>query len=130
MTDSNNNPASADFSPLGQMEIEKAGDIFAGCELIRQRASNAGLIIAQWSNDVQWALASVPVLDPGGWHGVGADNPQKRARRVARHAFRAAEALRVAAESASKLPPAYLKAFEDVINQRRKPRSFDPKAGL
>jgi hypothetical protein len=121
---------SADFAPLGEMEIGSAGDIFAGCDLIRARASNAGLIIMQWANDVEYALASVPVLDAGGWHGIGADNPQKRARRVARHAYRSAESLKAAAESAAKLPPAYLKAFNDVIQQRRGRRTFDPKAGL
>lgn len=120
----------ADFAPLGDMEIENAGAIFAQCEFIRTRASNAGLIVVQWAMDVELALASVPVMDPGGWHGVGADNPQKRARRVARHAFRAGEALRTTAESAAKLPPAYLKAFNDVISTRRKRPTFDPKAGL
>ena len=121
---------SADFAPLGEMEIAAAGDIFAGCELIRDRASNSGLIIMQWANDVEFALASVAVLDAGGWHGIGADNPQKRARRVARHAYRAAESLRAAAESAAKLPPAYLKAYNDVIQSRRTRRTFDPKAGI
>jgi hypothetical protein len=120
----------ADFGPLGEMEIENAGAIFAGCEFIRLRASNAGLIVAQWAMDVELALASVPILDPGGWHGIGADNPQKRARRVARHAFRSAEALRTTAESVAKVPPAYLQAFNDVISTRRKRPTFDPKAGL
>lgn len=120
----------ADFAALGDMEIATAGDIFAGCEFIRTRGSNAGLIVVQWAMDVEMALASVPVLDPGGWHGVNADNPQKRARRVARHATRAAEALRTAAESAAKLPPAYLTAYSDVIQTRRRRATFDPKAGL
>ncbi len=121
----------ADFAPLGDMEIENAGDMFKHCEFIRSRASNAGLIIAQWAQDVEWALSSVPVLDAGGWHGIGADNPQKRARRVARHANRAAEAMRTVMESVSKLPPAYLRAYEDNIKRRRGSRpSFDPRAGL
>jgi hypothetical protein len=120
----------ADFSDLGNMEIEKASDIFEGCEFIRTRASNSGLIIAQWAHDVQWALSTVPVIDPGGWHGIGADDSAKRSRRVARHAFRASEALRAAAESAAKLPPAYLKAYSDVINSRKKKPTFDPRAGL
>jgi hypothetical protein len=120
----------ADFTPLGEMEITCAGDIFRGCELIRMVGSNAGLIVAQWANDVEYALASTPVLTPGGWHGIGADNPQRRARRVSRHAYRAAEALRATAESAAKLPPVYLKAYSDVINHRRRRRTFDPTAGL
>jgi hypothetical protein len=121
---------SADFGPLGNMEITKAGDIFAQCEFIRVRASNSGLIIMQWASDVQYALASVPVLDPGGWHGIGADDSAKRARRVARHAYRSAESLKAAAQSAAKLPPAYLKAYNDIINNRRKRPTFDPQAGL
>lgn len=121
----------ADFAPLGEMEITSAGDIFAQCEFIRTHASAAGLIVAQWAMDVQWALSTVPVLDPGGWHGVAQDNPVKRARRVARHAFRAAEALNTTAKSAAKLPPAYLKAYSDVIQQRKnKKPTFDPRAGL
>jgi hypothetical protein len=120
----------ADFAPMGNMEIENAGDIFAGCEFIRLRASNAGLIIMQWANDVEWALSSVPVIQAGGWNGVGADNPQKRARRVARHVFRSAEALKAAAESASKLPPAYLKAYQDVIQRRSGRKTFNPREGL
>jgi hypothetical protein len=120
----------ADFSLLGEMEITNAGDIFEQCEFIRTRAANSGLIIAQWANDVEWALASVPMLDLGGWHGIGQDNPQKRARRVSRHGYRAAEAMRVVAESASKLPPAYVKAFQDVIQRRSKKPTFDPKAGF
>lgn len=120
----------ADFAQLGEMEIEKAGDIFAQCEFVRTRASNAGLIVVQWAQDVQWALSTVPVIDAGGWHGVGADDPMKRARRVARHAFRAGEALRATAESAAKLPPAYLTAYSDVIQRRKKKPTFDPRAGL
>lgn len=120
----------ANFGPLGEMEIETAGDIFKQCEFIRRQASSAGLIVVQWAQDVQMALASVPVMDPGGWHGVGEDNPMKRARRVARHAFRAGEALRATGESAAKLPPAYLKAYEDVIQARKKRPTFDPRAGL
>ena len=120
----------ADFTPMGNMEIENAGDIFAGCEFIRATASNSGLIVMQWAQDVEWALASVPVMEPGGWHGVGAEDSQKRARRVARHAYRTAEALKAAAESASKLPPAYLKAYADVIQRRNGRPKFDPRAGL
>ncbi len=119
----------ADFAPLGEMEILAAGDIFEHCEFLRRTAGNSGLIIAQWASDVEYALASVPVLAPGGFHGIGADNPQKRARRVARHAYRAADAMRVVAESAAKVPPAYLSAFQDVI-QQRKGRSFDPRGGI
>lgn len=120
----------ANFAPLGDMEITNAGDIFKQCEFIRTTASNAGLIVVQWAMDVQLALQSVPVLDAGGWHGINSDNPQKRARRVARHAFRSGEALRTAAEAAAKVPPAYLKAYSDVIQTRRKRPTFDPKAGL
>jgi hypothetical protein len=112
------------------MEIENAGDIFKGCEFIRTRASNAGLIIAQFMFDVEYALQSVPVLDPGGWHGVGEDNPKKRSRRVARHGHRSAEAMRAVALSAAKLPPAYLKAYADVIQVRKDRKTFDPRAGL
>lgn len=119
----------ANFAPLGDMEIEKAGDIFVQCEFIRTRASTSGLIVLQWAQDVQMALSTVPVLDPGGWHGINEDNPMKRARRVARHAFRAAEALRATAQSAAKLPPVYLKTYADII-QARKKTSFDPRAGL
>lgn len=114
-----------DFSPLGEMEIENAGDIFKGCELIREVGSNSGLIIAQWANDVEWALAGVPLLEQG-W----GDNPAKRARRVARHAHRAAESLRAATRSAAKLPEVYLQTYADVIQQRKPRRKFDPKAGL
>lgn len=120
----------ANFAPLGDMEIENAGDVFRQCEFIRTTASNAGLIVVQWAMDVQMALESVPVLEPGGWHGVGSDDPRKRARRVARHAFRSGEGLRTVAEAAAKLPPAYLQAYSDVIQTRRKRRTFDPKAGL
>ena len=120
----------ADFGPLGEMEIENAGDIFKHCEFIRVRASNAGLIIMQWANDVEAALQSVPVLDAGGWHGINADNPRKRARRVARHGYRSAELMRSAAESAAKLPQAYLRAYQDVIQTRRARPAFDPRAGL
>lgn len=119
-----------DFAPIGEMEIENAGDIFQACELIRRVGSNSGLIVVQWAHDVEFALSGIQVLDPGGHRGFGADNPQKRARRVARHAYRAGEALRTAAESAAKLPPAYLKAYSDVIQQRRGRRTFDPRAGL
>lgn len=112
------------------MEIKSAGDVFAQCEFIRSRASNAGLIVVQWAQDVQWALSTIPVVDPGGWHGVGADDSMKRARRVARHGQRAAEALRATAESAAKLPPAYLKAYADVIQARKNKTTFDPRAGL
>jgi hypothetical protein len=120
----------ADFVPLGKMEIASAGDIFAQCEFVRVCASNAGLIVAQWAMDVQWALSTVPVIDAGGWHGIGADDPMKRARRVARHAFRSAEALKATATSAAKLPPAYLKAYSDVIQHQKKKPTFDPRAGL
>jgi hypothetical protein len=122
----------ADFAPLGDMEIDGAGSLFQQCEFVRDRASNAGLIIVQWASDVEWALSSVPVMEPGGWHGVGSDNPQKRARRVARHAFRASEAMKTVAESVAKLPPAYLSTYQDVIQRRKnktRPR-FDPEAGL
>lgn len=120
----------ADFTPLGEMEINNAGDIFAGCEFIRTRASNAGLIIAQFMFDVEYALQTIQVLDPGGWHGVAQDNPKKRARRVARHGHRSAEAMRTVAMSSAKLPPAYLKAYADVIQRRRNGKTFDPRAGL
>jgi hypothetical protein len=119
-----------DFAPLGDIEIEGAGDIFQACELIRVISSTAGLIVLQLAQDVQLALQSIPVVDAGGWGGIGADNPQKRARRVARHMQRSAEALRTAAESAAKLPPAYLRTYNDVITTRRNRKSFDPKAGL
>ncbi len=122
--------ADADFAPLGNMDINSAGDMFEQCEFIRTRASNSGLIVLQWAQDVQMSLSTVPVLDPGGWHGIGQDSPMKRARRVAQHAFRAAEALKAAAESAAKLPPAYLRAYEDVIQGRKKRTTFDPRAGL
>lgn len=120
----------ADFAELGEMEIESAGDVFAQCDFVRSRASTSGLIVLQWATDVQMALSTVPVLDAGGWHGIGEDNPMKRARRVARHAFRCAEALRATAESAAKLPPAYMKAYADIIQARKKRASFDPRAGL
>ncbi len=120
----------ANFAPLGDMEIEKAGDIFVQCEFIRVRALNSGLIVAQWAMDVEYTLRTVPVLDPGGWHGIAEDNPMRRARRVARHAHRAAEALNATAKSAAKLPPAYLKAYSDVIQQRKNKKTFDPRAGL
>lgn len=121
---------SADFARLGEMEITCAGDIFAQCEFIRERASNAGLILLTWAMDVEYALASVPVLEAGGWHGIGADNPAKRAHRVAQHAHRGAESMRTVAESVAKFPPAYRKGFNDVIQQRRGRRTFDPRAGL
>ena len=124
-----NSSGSANFAPLGEVEIEGAGDIFAACAMIRTRASNSGLIILQFAHDVEAALASVPVMTPGGWNGIGSDNPQKRARRVARHLYLSAEAMRTVAESSAKFPPAYLKAFSDVI-QRRRRSTFDPKAGL
>jgi hypothetical protein len=117
----------ADFAPLGEMEIERASDIFRGCEFIRTTASTAGLIIAQYMIDVEHALQSVPVVDPGGWRGIGEDNPLKRARRVARHGHRAAEAMRAVGLSAAKLPPAYLKAYADVINARKDRKTFDPR---
>jgi hypothetical protein len=127
---SDTDSGSADFAPLGEMEITCAGDLFAQCEFLRRRASNAGLIVVQWAADVEWAFASVPVMDPGGWHGIGADTGAKRARRVARHAYRAAESLKTVAESAAKLPPAYLKAYADIIQRRKDRTAFDPRAGL
>ena len=119
-----------DFGWLGDAEIENAGDIFKQSEFIRNVASNVGLIIVQWASDVEFALASVPVINPGGRMGIGVDNPQKRARRVARHAHRAGEAMRSVGVSAAKLPPAYLKAYQDVITARRGRKGFDPRAGL
>src|SRR4051812_35230961 len=101
------------------MEIVGAGDIFAQCEFIRVRAGNAGLIIAQWANDVEWALRSIPVVDAGGLRGLGEDNPAKRARRVARHGARASELMRGVALSAAKLPPAYLRTYQDIIQTRK-----------
>lgn len=118
----------ADFAQLGEMEITNAGDIFEGCEFIRTRASNAGLIIAQFMFDVEYALQSVPVIESG--NGAFGDNPRKRARRVSRHGHRAAEAMRTVAVASAKLPPAYLKAYSDVIQQRRGRKAFDPQAGL
>lgn len=120
----------ADFAPLGEMELTGTGELFKQCEFIRDRAANAGLIVVQWANDVEWALTTIPVLTPGGWHGIGADNPQRRARRVAAHAYRAAEALRAAGMSAAKLPPAYLATYQDIIQHRRQRPKFDPRAGL
>lgn len=119
-----------DFAPLGEMEITSAGDLFEQCEFIRVRASNAGLLIAQWANDVEWALRSVPVVDGSGYHGMGQDNPTKRARRVARHGMRAADLMRGVALSAAKLPPAYLKTYQDIIQVKKGRKAFDPKAGL
>lgn len=121
----------ADFADLGDMEIENAGDIFRACEFIRSTASNSGLIIMQWASDVDFALQSIPIMgDRGGVLGIGQDNPQKRARRVARHAFRSAEAMRTVAESAAKLPPAYLKTYQDIIQRRKRKNTFDPRKGL
>ena len=115
-----------DFAPMGEMEISSAGDIFEGCEFIRATASSSGLIVMQWAQDVEWALSTVMLPDQN-W----ADNPARRARRVTRHAYRAAEALQTTAKSAAKLPQAYLKAYADVIKTRKSSRPrFDPKAGL
>jgi hypothetical protein len=117
-----------DFTPLGNLEITSAKDIFEGCEIIRSVGSNAGLIVAQFAFDVEFALRGIQVIDPG--RGLIQDNPAKRARRVARHLHRSAEALRAAALSAAKLPPAYLRTYADVIEGRKGRKAFNPTEGL
>lgn len=121
-----------DFAFLGEAEIKTAGDMFAQANDLRDVASNSGLIVAMWANDVRLACESIGVPTIGGVMGVGGDSPIKRARRVAAHAERAAESLRACSMSAAKLPQAYLRAYSDLINDRRRaarPR-FDPMAGL
>jgi hypothetical protein len=122
--------ASADFAPLGEMEIESAGSIFQQAEFIRVVSSNAGLVIAQWAYDVDLALQSIPVpMDAQG--GLFGDSPQKRARRGgALQAKRCAEAMQAIGVSAAKIRPAYLRAYADVIHPRRNRKTFDPKGGI
>lgn len=116
-----------DLGPLGKLELADVGDIFRACDLIRDRASESGLIVLQLAQDVEWALADIRSPDGGFF-----DSPTRRAQRVARHLARSAEALRSSAMSAAKLPPVYKKVYADVIQHRRsktRPR-FDPTAGL
>lgn len=124
----------ADFALLGEMEIGDAADIFKGCDFIRSTASEAGIIIDQFFHDVGLALMEVPVLDPGGWHGIGADNPKKRRDRVVRHGKRCVELMKSTCDSAWKVRPEYLRTYADVVQERRRTRQgrkpFNPTGGL
>lgn len=127
MPDSSSN---TDFGPLEKMEFEGVHDLFAHCEFIRKIASTSGLIVVQWASDVEAALATIPIMTAN--NGIMGDSPRRRARRVARQAFRAAEGLRVTSQAAAKLPQVYLKTYADVIQARRSRsrKSFDPTQGL
>lgn len=112
----------ADFSPLGDIEFENAEALFAWCELGRKVASNSGLIILQGAFDINQALATIPTLD--------GRQPNRRARRVARHARRAGELLHAAQASFARLPRSFLMEYQDVIGAKRQRKVFDINKGL
>lgn len=110
----------ADFAILGDIEFENVAALFEWCELGRKVASNSGLIVLQGAYDIHQALATIPSMDR--------TRSDRRARRVARHAMRAGELLHATQASIAKLPRAFLKEYQDVIGQQKKPRKvFDMK---
>lgn len=100
----------ADFSLLGDLEFESLADISHACELGRDVSSNSGLIVVQFGYDLKRALLTIPVMK---------GSPNRRANRVARHAGRAADHLRAAQRSFSKIPTAILKEYEEEITAAR-----------
>lgn len=101
----------ADFGPLGNVEdFEGLADLFAACELGRDTASNAGLVVVQFAYDLKRSLLTIPTLE---------GNANRRANRVVRHATRAAEHLRGVQVGFSKIPAVILREYEKEIGMAR-----------
>lgn len=109
----------ADFGPLGEIEFENTATLFEWCELGRKVTSNAGLIVVQGAYDLHQALLTIPSFD--------STRPDRRARRVARHAKRCGDLLHSTQASFAKIPKAFLKEYQDVIGQQKKRKIFDMK---
>jgi hypothetical protein len=113
----------ADFGPLGDAEdFDGLGDIFDACELGRDTASNAGLIVVQFAYDLKRALLTIPTLN---------GNANRRANRVVRHLTRGADMLRGVQLGFAKVPRVILDEYADEIGMARgkNRKSLDLKKG-
>lgn len=113
----------ADFGPLGDIEdFESLADIFAACELGRDTASNAGLVVVQFAYDLKRSLLTIPTLS---------GNANRRANRVIRHISRGADHLRGVQTGFAKAPRVILDEYSEEIamirNKNRK--TLDLKKG-
>lgn len=114
----------ADFAPLGELEFPSLAAIFEFCEIGRKVSWNAGAVLSQAAYDIQSALITVQPAEPR-----SAARMQWRARRVSRHATRAAEHLHAAQKCFATLPRVALNEYQAEIQMQRNPvrtrRPFD-----
>lgn len=112
----------SDFDKLGDAEITDTAALFEAAEIGRKAADNAAFASEQFAADIVWALSHVPVIQgKANW----------KARRVARHARRAAQQMLAARDSFKKIPAEFLTVFEPELSQtrnRNRPR-FDMSKG-
>lgn len=115
--------STADWGGLEKIEFDGARSLFDWCELGRNVASESGLIVVQAAQDLYLALQTIPSVE-------ARTSPQRRARRVARHAKRAADHLRGAQMSFAKIPRVFVAEYAAEIGRMRNPggrRPFDLK---
>ncbi len=107
---------------FGEYEFTDNHHIKDYCKRVRKATHMLGLEIAMAGAELQAALGQVPPAQGSGVLGLG----QKwRARQVASHLNRAAEALKAAAASATRTYAAFRRHYApelDAVNGRRKSR--------
>jgi len=106
---------STEFSEVGEVDITDTASLFESAEVGRKAADEAAMVLAQWAADIEWSLSYIPTID---------GKARRKARRVARHAKRAADQMTAVRESCRKVPDAFNKTYEQelaaVRNKSRK----------
>lgn len=110
------------FDKLGDAEITDTASLFEASEFGRKAADDAAFALVQFAADIEWSLKHVPVVD---------GSADRKARRVARHARRAAAQMVAVRESMKKIPAEFNKTYEQELSAQRnrnRPR-FDISKG-
>lgn len=109
----------ADFAALEKIDEFKAiSDIFTSCEIGRDAASNAGLIVVQYAFDVQAALMTIPSMN--------GQDPGRRAKRVTRQLTQVSTMLHGIQSRFAKVPKVILEEYQQEINGKRRGRTRRP----